>query len=209
MPLDAFNEDIHSVIDWQMSGTMDQATADQLSTWDGSAYVKSWQVDTGGSMPTFDGLWYDTGGGPSVETIHWGEGFWLTTKTAAETIWVEGEVADPGSTWQVFVPGSVGGGEQILVGHPWPMDDPLDGGMVDNVNYEVSGGTTGNDASEADVFYTYPCGDQYYASFLSPGFGWWQGAVVSPEILSPTEGWWIYRGTNTTGSFTWYYPAPY
>jgi hypothetical protein len=211
MPLQPSSEDIHDTIGWQMNGTMSQATADQVSTWDGAAYVTSWLMD-GSGFPTFDGTWRDAGGGGlSTDTIAWGEGFWLTARNAAETVWVEGLIEPSGGSFTVAIPPNPG--DQILVGHPWPMDDPMNVASLDNLNYQASGGTGGMNITEGDTFYMYPCGGTYDSKFLTPlGFdNWYEGSemVLSTEVLNPREGWWIRRGTNAVGGFIWTYPAPY
>jgi len=206
MPLVPYSTALADVVGWQMTGGISPSAADWVSTWNLDRYQSSFLVDTGGSMPTYDGLWYDTKSSTlSTDTISWGEGFWLLTRTGAETVYVEGAV--PSINFTFNVPGAAGA--QRLVGQPYPVDVPMNIGGVDNLNYT---GTSGATPAEGDNVILRNCADGAYRTmFLAPTGEWWDDGMgaSSTEILQPGEGFWLRRGSNTTGSFTWTYPKPY
>lgn len=203
--LDTYDSTLQDVIGYQCTGGLGPATADTIDLWGGSSYINTMLVDTGGAWPSFDGVWYDmNAGAASGASLGLGDGFWLTTHTGVENIYIEGEV--PTTPWMPAIPAA---GGQALLGHPYPMSIPMNLAGADNLGFLASGGVQGANESAADSIYLRDCGGAFRVQFLAPDGQWWTGGAPTMESLDPGEGFWVIRGTNAGGGFTWTLPMPY
>jgi len=164
--------------------------ADQIQIMDASGAYVTYYLSNGyagkGSYPETAGKWVKYGAAtvPATDTIPTGTGFWFITKDAPATpftISVAGSVLMSSSEDKTLST------EYSIVANPYPVDIPLNDGLV------AENATQGNAYTSADQIQIMDSTGAYTTYYLSNGYA---GKGSYPE----TAGKWVKFGAVTTAT---------
>ena len=192
--------------------------ADQIQIMDDSGAYVTYYLSNGmsgkASYPETAGKWVKSGAAtvPATDTIPTGTGFWFITKDAPATpftISVAGSVLMSSSEDKTLST------EYSIVANPYPVDIPLNDGLV------AENGTQGNAYTSADQIQIMDSTGAYTTYYLSNGksgkasypatVGKWvkSGAATAPtaDKVPAGSGVWFIRKSDSTTKLTFKNPA--
>lgn len=192
--------------------------ADQIQIMDASGTYVTYYLSNGyagkGSYPETAGKWVKFGAAttPATDTIPTGTGFWFITKDApAEpfTIQVAGSVLMSSSEDKTLTT------QYSIVANPYPMDIPLNDGVV------AENGTKGNAVTAADQIQIMDSTGAYTTYYLSNGYAgkgsypatadkwvkFGSATTATTDKVPAGAGVWFIRKSDSTSKLTFTNPA--